>query len=72
MGPDPALDVFRWAGPIEGDYLRVDWAASPLGLVQDWPSSLRTSLSICLSSASPTVIAWARSWRCCTTPRSAS
>ena len=36
----------------------VDWAKTPLGPVESWPQSLRTSLSICLSSRIPIVIFW--------------
>jgi PAS domain S-box-containing protein len=35
-----------------------DWAGSPLGPIETWPQSLRTSLSIMLSSAFPTFVAW--------------
>ena len=36
----------------------VDWAKTPLGPVESWPQSLRTSLSICLSSRFPMGIFW--------------
>ncbi|HEY8579809.1 MAG TPA: PAS domain S-box protein [Beijerinckiaceae bacterium] len=35
-----------------------DWAATPLGPEAGWPQSLRTALSIMLSSAFPTYLAW--------------
>ena len=50
--------MFRWAGSLREDYVRVEWAATPLGPMLGWPQSLRTALSICLASAIPSVIAW--------------
>ena len=35
-----------------------DWAATPLGPVQDWPQSLRSALGICLGSRFPIAIYW--------------
>ena len=35
-----------------------DWAATPLGRVEDWPQSLRTSVSICLNSRFAILIWW--------------
>ncbi|WP_202049819.1 PAS domain S-box protein [Microvirga mediterraneensis] len=35
-----------------------DWAATPLGPMENWPQSLRTTLSIMLNSAFPTYMAW--------------
>jgi PAS domain S-box-containing protein len=34
------------------------WEATPLGPIRDWPQSLRSSLSICLRSATATAIFW--------------
>ena len=34
------------------------WSATPLSLPEEWPPSLRASLSICLHSAFPTAIYW--------------
>lgn len=36
----------------------MDWSATPLGPLQDWPQSLRTSVSLCLSSTFPILVAW--------------
>ena len=36
----------------------MDWTKSPLGLVSNWPQSLRTALSICLNSRFPIAIWW--------------
>lgn len=35
-----------------------DWSATPLGAPATWPQSLRSSLSICLTSSFPTAIYW--------------
>jgi serine phosphatase RsbU (regulator of sigma subunit)/anti-sigma regulatory factor (Ser/Thr protein kinase) len=36
----------------------MDWSATPLGPVQQWPQSLRTTVSLCLSSRAPMMIVW--------------
>jgi signal transduction histidine kinase/FixJ family two-component response regulator len=36
----------------------IDWAATPLGPVESWPQSLRTSLRICLTSKHPILLWW--------------
>ncbi|MFJ9732058.1 SpoIIE family protein phosphatase [Streptomyces sp. NPDC101171] len=40
------------------DLAAVDWAATPLGPPQEWPQSLRTAVSILLSSRFPMWMAW--------------
>ncbi len=35
-----------------------DWAASPLGPVAQWPSSLRTAVRLCLDSQFPIILFW--------------
>lgn len=53
-----ATDGFPGAG-IMGECVRThDWTATPLGPAETWPQSLRTALSIMLSSAFPTYLAW--------------
>jgi signal transduction histidine kinase/CheY-like chemotaxis protein/serine phosphatase RsbU (regulator of sigma subunit) len=42
-------------GPLISGF---DWSSSPLGPVRDWPQSLRSSLSICLSSRFPMFVFW--------------
>jgi hypothetical protein len=37
---------------------QMDWSATPIGAVQGWPQSLRTTLSICLDSRFPILIWW--------------
>ncbi|RZM23708.1 MAG: HAMP domain-containing histidine kinase, partial [Pedobacter sp.] len=36
----------------------MDWSKTPLGPIERWPQSLRTSVSLCLSSTFPILIAW--------------
>ncbi|MCA1326286.1 ATP-binding protein [Herbaspirillum sp. alder98] len=36
----------------------MDWTDSPLGPIEEWPQSLRTAVSLCLSSTFPILIAW--------------
>ncbi|HEX2572136.1 MAG TPA: ATP-binding protein [Polyangia bacterium] len=38
----------------------IDWASTALGPVVGWPQSLRTAVSICLSSRFPIVLWWGR------------
>src|SRR5262245_39613133 len=37
---------------------RLDWSQTPLGRVDTWPQSLRTSVSTCLDCAFPIVLWW--------------
>lgn len=42
-----------------GELMRsLDWSLTPLGPVERWPQSLRTSISICLNSRFPILIWW--------------
>jgi PAS domain S-box-containing protein len=52
------LDPFAADGEIGRDLAAVDWAATPLGPVQGWPQSLRTAISILLSSRFSMWMAW--------------
>ena len=36
----------------------MDWSKTPLGPLHTWPQSLRTSVSLCLSSTFPILVAW--------------
>ena len=53
-----ADEVFRGGGDVGRDLARVDWAATPLGPPEGWPQSLRTALSILLSSRFAMWLAW--------------
>ncbi|MEV4319478.1 SpoIIE family protein phosphatase [Actinocrispum sp. NPDC049592] len=51
-------DVFAADGEVGADLAAVDWAAGPLGPPSGWPQSLRTAVSIVLSSRFPMWLAW--------------
>ncbi len=53
-----ADDVFNLGGAM-GQHMRsMDWSAMAFGPVEDWPQSLRTALSICLTSRFPILLWW--------------
>jgi len=54
-------DDLGWlsGGGDMGELIRsMDWSTTPLGPVSGWPQSLRTSVSLCLSSTFPMLVAW--------------
>ncbi|GAB4047681.1 ATP-binding response regulator [Spirosoma litoris] len=52
-------EQFLAGGGEMGELIRsMDWSTTPLGPVATWPQSLRTSVSLCLSSTFPILIAW--------------
>ncbi|MFF5856356.1 SpoIIE family protein phosphatase [Streptomyces sp. NPDC012751] len=51
-------EVFAADRQVGADLAEVDWAATPLGPPRDWPQSLRTTVSILLSSRFPMWMAW--------------
>ncbi|MFC0385940.1 GAF domain-containing protein [Muricoccus vinaceus] len=51
--------AFLTGGGGMGTRMRAhDWKASPLGLPETWPQSLRTAVSLMISSGHPMFIAW--------------
>jgi len=60
LSPHQNDDLSWLAGGGEmGALIRsMDWSATPLGPPATWPQSLRTSVSLCLSSTFPILIAW--------------
>src|SRR4051794_17189934 len=56
-GQDP-LDCLSGGGEMGARMRAFDWSRSPLGPVADWPQSLRTAVSILLSSRHPMFIWW--------------
>jgi PAS domain S-box-containing protein len=55
------VDVGSASGPddhVGRDLTQVDWSATPLGVSSGWPQSLRTAVSILLSSRFPMWMAW--------------
>ena len=56
-----AADDLSWlsGGGEMGQLIRsMDWSATALGPLSGWPQSLRTSVSLCLSSTFPILVAW--------------
>src|SRR3954469_24686869 len=47
-----------------GELIRAhDWSDTALGSIREWPQSLRSALSICLSSDTPCAIFWGNELR---------
>jgi PAS domain S-box-containing protein len=61
-GPEPLApggdDVFAADREVGADLARVDWAATPLGPPAQWAQSLRTAVSILLSTRFSMWMAW--------------
>ena len=52
-------EQFLSGGGEMGKLIRsMDWSKTALGPIESWPQSLRTSVSLCLSSTFPILIAW--------------
>ncbi|GAB2622265.1 histidine kinase [Paractinoplanes abujensis] len=51
-------EVFAGGGDVGRDLTAVDWERTPLGPPAQWPQSLRTAVSILLSSRFPMWMAW--------------
>src|ERR1051325_9972409 len=51
-------EVFAGGGEVGHDLTKVDWAQTSLGPPERWPQSLRTAVSILLSSRFPMWMAW--------------
>lgn len=58
MSPAAVDEVFTADKEVGKDLARVDWSATPLGPPQGWPQSLRTAVSILLSSKFAMWMAW--------------
>ena len=65
MGNDPTQNLERAGadrligGGEMGKLIReMDWSKTPLGPIESWPQSLRTTVSLCLASNFPISIAW--------------
>ncbi|ROP41770.1 SpoIIE family protein phosphatase [Saccharothrix texasensis] len=56
--PTVVGDVFAADGEVGSDLAVVEWASTPLGPPEAWPQSLRTAVSILLSSRFPMWMAW--------------
>src|SRR5882672_6255818 len=51
-------DCLAGGGELGALMRAMDWSRTPLGPVERWPQSLRTSVSIMLSSGFAVVVAW--------------
>ncbi len=51
-------DAFSGGGELGGRIRSMDWSKTPLGPIERWPQSLKTSLSLILSSQHPMWIGW--------------
>jgi PAS domain S-box-containing protein len=57
--PVPVDDSFLSGnGEIVALIRTLDWSATPLGPIEGWPQSLRTTVNICLASNFPICIVW--------------
>src|SRR5215203_5322128 len=46
---------------VMGDLVAAkDWSKTPLGPIESWPQSLRTTVSLCLASNFPISLVWGR------------
>ncbi len=53
-------DALSGGGEMGASIRALDWSQTPLGPVDTWPQSLKTSVSICLNSRFPVLIWWGR------------
>lgn len=53
-----AADFLAGGGEMAELIRSKDWSATPLGPIEDWPQSLRTTVSLCLASSFPINIIW--------------
>jgi hypothetical protein len=53
-------DPFVGGGVMGAAMAAFDWAQTPLGPVEDWPQSLRTTVNLCLTSRAPMMVVWGR------------
>ncbi|MGB8700134.1 MAG: histidine kinase dimerization/phospho-acceptor domain-containing protein [Thermosynechococcaceae cyanobacterium] len=59
VNPIPAESSWLVGGGEMGKFLREkDWSDSPLGPIENWPASLRTTVSLVLNSSFPLDLVW--------------
>src|SRR5258708_24176051 len=55
----PSRENWLVGGGEMGKLIRsMDWGKTPLGPIESWPQSLRTTVSLCLASNFPIALAW--------------
>jgi PAS domain S-box-containing protein len=59
-GASSAATVFSGGGELGALCRAKDWATHPLGPVEGWPQSLKTTVSIVLNSRFPMIVLWGR------------
>ena len=55
---DDVAAIFPGPGEMRARCRDFDWSATPLGAVEQWPQSLRTTAAVTLASAFPTILLW--------------
>jgi PAS domain S-box-containing protein len=55
---DASGDLFAGGGELGARMRAMDWAATPLGPVKNWPQSLKTCVRIVLTSRQPMFVWW--------------
>ena len=59
QGAATALEEIFAGGGETGALMRsLDWSATPLGSVEQWPQSLKTTVRIMLTSRQPMFVWW--------------
>lgn len=56
--PPKGPDCLLGEGEMAARMRELDWSKTPLGPMEEWPQSLKTSVSICLASRFPIVMYW--------------
>ncbi|RYZ43540.1 MAG: response regulator [Myxococcaceae bacterium] len=56
--PPRKLEWLAGGGEMAALIASLDWSKSPLGPIESWPQSLRTTVSLCLASNFPINIIW--------------
>lgn len=56
--PNYDLNWLSGGGEMGALIRTIDWSRTSLGALETWPQSLRTSVSLCLSSTFPILVAW--------------
>ncbi len=59
--PRVSLHILAGGGEMGERTRALDWATTPVGPFEEWPSSLKSAVSICLGSRHPMVVWWGRS-----------
>src|SRR4051812_44711297 len=57
-GPQEQSGFLSGGGEMAELIAARDWSNTPLGPIDDWPQSLRTTVSLCLASNFPINIIW--------------